>query len=73
MSLWRLEWLRLVRTQRFFVVLALFMILGFGAPLLERYLGELISSTSGDSGIRIEVPPPSSSDAIASYTKNAQQ
>ena len=39
MGLWRVEWLRLVRTGRWIALAAVFLLLGLGEPLLTRYLG----------------------------------
>ncbi len=38
MTLWRLEWLRVWRTQRWAILLAVFGVFGFLGPLAVRYL-----------------------------------
>jgi ABC-2 type transport system permease protein len=72
MTLWRLEWLRLVRTRRAVTLVFVFLLVGFGGPALARYMETLVrSGTTG--GVTIVVPPPVAADGIAQFSKNAQQ
>ncbi len=71
MNLWRLEMLRLFRTHRIWILLAVFA--GFGAlgPLTARFLPEIVDAVGG--GVEIAVPPPSPELAMAGYLGNALQ
>ena len=71
MSVWRLEWLRLVRTKRLVALGATFVFFGITAPPLTRWQDELMARVGG--GARIELPPPTSTTAVASYLGNAVQ
>lgn len=71
MNLWRLEWLRLIRTRRLVAVVAVFVVFGGLAAPMTRYLGELLGSTAGN--ITIIAPPPTPADAVANYVGNAAQ
>lgn len=71
MNLWRLEWLRLVRTKRWLIILAAFAIFGFLGPLTAKYIAEIIGSNTGN--IKIIVPPPVPADGFSNYVKNAMQ
>ena len=42
MSLWRLEWLRLVRSRRLVALAGVYVFFGFVGPLTARYLGEIV-------------------------------
>ncbi len=68
---WRLEWLRLRRTPRLVVVVALFAFLGLTGPLTVRYLPELLDRFAPE--MEVTVPPPDAAEGIASYTSNVQQ
>ena len=71
MNLWRLEMLRLFRTHRIWILLAVFV--GFGAlgPLTARFLPEIVDAVGG--GVEIAVPPPSPELAMSGYLGNALQ
>ena len=56
MTLWRLEWLRLVRTRRLVVIIAVYVFFGLTGPLSARYLGEILNRVGG--GIKVELPAP---------------
>jgi len=72
MTIWRLEWLRLVRTHRLTVLLGVFAFLGFTGPLTARYLGEILKAL-GTGGIEVNFPPPRPVDGIAEYAGNVSQ
>jgi ABC-2 type transport system permease protein len=71
MTLWRLEWLRLWRTQRLLILLAVFGAVGVLGPLTARYLPDLLESL-GEEAIG-GVPPMTSTDGITQYIGNAVQ
>lgn len=74
MTLWKLEWLRLIRTRRWVVLLGVYLFFGLVGPLTARYLGEIVGFAGGElEGAVIEFPPPTPSDGIAQYVSNAMQ
>jgi ABC-2 type transport system permease protein len=74
MSLWRLEWLRLVRTRRWMALLGVFLFFGFLGPLGARYLSEIVGFAGGElEGATIEFPPPVPADGMTQYVSNAMQ
>ena len=72
MNLWRLEWLRLVRTRRLLVVTGVYLFFGLTGPLTARYLSAILGRL-GTEGIRVEFPPPRPADGIAQFVGNASQ
>lgn len=70
MSLWRVEWLRLWRTQRWLILIATYGAFGLLGPLTARYLPDLLESVGEDAGSFPEMGPP---DGITQYIGNAQQ
>jgi ABC-2 type transport system permease protein len=72
MTMWRLEWLRLIRTRRLLVLLGLFLFFGLTGPLTARYL-ETIIGRLGTDGVRVEFPPATPADGIAQFMGNASQ
>jgi ABC-2 type transport system permease protein len=72
MSLWRLEWLRLLRTRRLFVLLAVYAFFGLTGPLTARYLGEILRAV-GTEGIEVRFPDPTPADGIAQFVGNVAQ
>jgi ABC-2 type transport system permease protein len=71
MSLWRLEWLRLIRTRRLIALLGVFLFFGFLGPLSARYMKQIIENFGGN--IQIVVPDPVPADGITQYVGNAIQ
>ena len=71
MTLWRLEWLRLWRTQRWLILLAVYGAFGLIGPLTARYLPELMESMGED--VVGTLPPMGPPDGITQYVGNAQQ
>jgi len=71
MSLWRLEWLRLVRTHRLTGLVAVFLLFGFTGPLTARYLEQLLRRFGG--GVEVRLPAPVPADGMAAYVDNGQQ
>lgn len=72
MTLWRLEILRLWRTQRWLILLAVFGVFGALGPLTARYLSELVEAFGGQEAIG-QIPPMTSADGITQYVSSAQQ
>lgn len=71
MNLWRLEWLRLWRTQRLLILLAVFGSFGALGPLTARYLPEIMDSIGEDAVGAL--PPMTPPDGITQYLGNAIQ
>ena len=71
MSLWRLEWLRLMRTKRFLIIAGVYMLFGVLGPLTARYLPEILERYGG--GLEVVVPDPIPADGITQFNANAQQ
>ncbi len=65
MSLWRLEWLRLVRTPRAVALGVVFVFIGLIEPVAARYESTIVGHLGG--GTRVAVPPPTPADGIRSY------
>lgn len=72
MTLWKLEWLRIWRTQRWAIVLAVFGVFGLLGPLMVRYLSEIVEAIGGEEAIG-QIPDMVPADAITQYVGNAQQ
>ena len=65
MTLWRLEWLRLIRTPRALALAAVFVLLGLIEPVFTRYQSQILGRVGG--GVRISFPPPTPAAALSSY------
>lgn len=72
MTLWRLEWLRLVRTRRLPALLAVYAFFGLTGPLTARYLAEILRAV-GTEGVEVRFPEPTPADGIAQFAGNAAQ
>lgn len=72
MSLWRLEWLRLVRTRRLVAIVGIYLFFGLTGPLTARYLSAILGRV-GTEGIRVEFPTPVPADGVAQFVGNASQ
>ena len=72
MNLWRLEWLRLVRTRRALILLATYVFFGFIGPLTARYLAEILDRFGGDD-LTVIIPDAVPADGIAQFASSAQQ
>lgn len=74
MSLWRLEWLRLVRTKRWIALVAVYLFFGLVGPFIARYISEILSLVGGElEGATIILPPPEPVDGLAQFSSNAAQ
>ncbi len=71
MSLWRLEWLRLLRTRRWIALLGVYVFFGLLGPLSARYLGEIVERFGG--GVQVTFPPPVPADGMIQYVSNVSQ
>lgn len=72
MNLWRLEWLRLVRTYRWLVLVGLYAFFGVLGPYTARYFNDIISRF-GTGDVVIEAPDPQPVDGIVQFVSNASQ
>ena len=74
MSLWRLEWLRLLRTRRWVALLGVYLFFGLLGPVTARYLADILAAAGGElEGATIQLPPPGPADGLAQYVSNAMQ
>lgn len=71
MTLWRLEWLRLLRTRRLVVLVGVYAFFGLLGPLTARYLPQIIERFGGE--MTVIVPDPVPADGMAQFSANAQQ
>ena len=71
MTLWKLEWLRLIRTKRVIGILGVFLFFGLLGPVTARYMEDIVKNFGG--GVEIVVPEPIPADGITSYIANAVQ
>jgi ABC-2 type transport system permease protein len=71
MNLWRLEWLRLVRTKRWIALVGIYVFFGLVGPLSARYLGEIVERFGG--GVEVTFPPPVPADGMIQYVSNISQ
>ena len=72
MSLWALEWQRLLRTRRWLTLVVVFVLFGFIGPLAAKYVAEILGSKIGG-GIQITAADPTPADGLAAFARNAQQ
>jgi ABC-2 type transport system permease protein len=70
MTLWRMELLRITRTERWAPSLAVFLFFGITGPLVIRYRSSLFKRVGG--GIKVILPKPVPADAIGQFLGNAQ-
>ena len=69
MSLWRLEWLRLVRTPRALSLGAVYLAIGLIEPVATKYASTLLAHAGRGAVVRL--PPPKPADGISSYVSEA--
>lgn len=65
MSIWRLEWLRLIRTPRAISLGAMYVGFGLLEPVLTKYQSAIFSRVGG--GVKIDFPPATPAAGISSY------
>lgn len=73
MDLWRLERLRLTRTNRLWIVLGVYAFFGVLGPFTARYLAEILRSLGGMELAGLELPVATPADGITQFTSNAGQ
>jgi len=61
-----------LRTYRFLIVAAVFVFFGLLSPLLAKMTPELLKGLE-TSGISVQLPPPTTTDALVQYLKNLTQ
>jgi ABC-2 type transport system permease protein len=72
LSLWRLEWLRLLRTHRWLTLLFFFVSFGLLSPLTVRYLADILE-TVGGTNFQVTVGETVPTDGMREYMGNVQQ
>ena len=65
MSLWRLEWLRLVRTPRAISLAVVFVAVGLIEPVVTKYQSKIFARVGN--GVKIIAPPPTPADGLNGY------
>ncbi len=65
MNLWRLEWLRLVRTPRAISLAVLFIAIGLIEPVVTKYESTILAHVGN--GVKISTPPPTAADGLNAY------
>jgi ABC-2 type transport system permease protein len=71
MNLWRLEWLRLVRTRSWIALAAVFLFFGLLGPISARYMEQILQRFAGD--ISVTLPPPTPASGLEQYLGNVMQ
>jgi ABC-2 type transport system permease protein len=69
MNLWRLEWLRLVRTPRAVSLGAVYLATGLIEPVATRYASVLLAHVAR--GTVVSLPKPTAAQALSSYVSEA--
>jgi ABC-2 type transport system permease protein len=69
MNLWRLEWLRLIRTPRAISLAVVFVAIGLIEPVVTKYESKIFEHVGN--GVKITAPPPSPADGLNSYVSEA--
>jgi ABC-2 type transport system permease protein len=72
MTIWRLEWLRVVRTRRLLVLMGVYVFFGLTGPITARYLSAILGRL-GTEGVQIQFPDPVPADGITQFAGNAAQ
>lgn len=71
MNLWRLEWLRLLRTRSWIALVAVFLFFGLLGPISARYMEEILQRFAGE--ITVTLPPPTPATGLEQYLGNVMQ
>ncbi len=61
------------RTRHALVIVAVFLLFGFGSPLLARYTPEIVGSLEGAEQFADLIPTPTNRDALDQYIRNLTQ
>lgn len=73
-TLLRKELLEQWRTRRIVIVGVVFLLFGIGSPLLAKFTPEILRAVgTGLPGATIELPPPTTADAVGQLAKNVGQ
>jgi len=73
LAAFRKEVIQQWRTQRFLVVMAVFVVFGLTSPLVAKYTPEIIKSIAGSEQFAALIPTPTAADAMGQYIKNLTQ
>ena len=74
LSVWRVEWYRLLRTRRLLALTSVFVLFGFTGPLVARYSQELLDHVGGaGQTLTIVAAAPVPADGVSGYVGNALQ
>jgi ABC-2 type transport system permease protein len=71
MNLWRLEWLRLLRTRAWIALVAVFLFFGLLGPISARYMEEILQRFAGD--VIVTLPPATPASGLEQYLGNVMQ
>jgi len=71
MNLWRLEWLRLVRTRSWIALTAVFLFFGLLGPISARYMEQILQRFAGD--VTVILPAPTPASGLEQYLSNVLQ
>lgn len=71
MTLWKLEVLRLTRTNRWMILVGVFAFFGLLGPVTARYLGEIMGRFGGE--VQVVIPDATPLDGLLQYLSNASQ
>ena len=67
------EWMESLRTYKFAIMLAVFVLLGIMSPMFAKMLPELLKGIDLGNGINFQLPEPSALDSWAQFFKNIGQ
>jgi len=73
LTLLRKELLELWRTRKALVILVVFLLFGLTAPLMARFVTEIIKSVPGAEQFAGLIPEPKAADAVAQYIESITQ
>lgn len=73
LALLRKELLEQWRTRKVLVILAVFLLFGLTAPLMARFVTEIIMSVPGAEQFAGLIPTPTAADAVAQYIESITQ
>lgn len=72
MNVWRLEWLRLVRTRRLVALVAVYAFFGAVGPFIARYSEELVNRFANDQ-VTVVLAPPKPVDGLTEFASQSGQ
>ena len=73
MTLWRLEWMRLIRTRRWIALAGVFLFAGVAGPLVTKYLGAILKNASNNQHLHVVVGHQTATDGLRTYIGYVQQ